>query len=86
MLSIVGWWAIPAGALTLVVLWAAWHSRTRRPQGMRETTAHYERFQAVLTRVVAADPSGESGAAPDRREPHNPNGSPPRAAGRRNVP
>ncbi|MDI2128033.1 hypothetical protein [Yinghuangia seranimata] len=58
MAAIVGWWAIPAVALAAVILWAVWRGRPRKPAGMRETVAHYEQFQAVLTRVVEAEPGG----------------------------
>ncbi|WTW97208.1 hypothetical protein OG216_29340 [Streptomycetaceae bacterium NBC_01309] len=76
MASIAGWWAIPAVALLVIVLWTSWRGRTRKPQGMHDTVAHYERFQAVLTRVVEADPRAQG----------DPNADEPRAAGRRDVP
>ncbi|MGW0657676.1 hypothetical protein [Streptodolium elevatio] len=76
MLSIAGWWAIPTVALLGIVLWTSWRGRTRGPQDMHDSVAHYERFQAVLTRVVEGD----------SRSPADPNADEPRAAGRRDVP
>lgn len=81
MASIVGWWAIPAVALLLIVLWTSWRGRSRGPQGMRGTVAEYERFQAVLTRVVETDPRSSSDAKANARRTDEP-----RAAGRRDVP
>ncbi|GAA4950007.1 hypothetical protein GCM10023205_08220 [Yinghuangia aomiensis] len=78
MASIAWWWAIPAAALILAVLWAAWHTRTRRAPGMRETTEHFAQYQAILTRVVE---SGDGSAAR-----HNPNGPQGAATARRDVP
>ncbi|UGQ14378.1 hypothetical protein LO772_12780 [Yinghuangia sp. ASG 101] len=63
MASIAGWWAIPAVALVGVVIWTMWRGRTPKPMGMRESVAHYEHFQATLTRVV----HGESAEAPSKR-------------------
>lgn len=56
MASIAGWWAIPAVAFVGVVIWTMWRGRTPKPLGMRDSVARYEHFQAVLTRVVAAEP------------------------------
>ncbi|MCF2529899.1 hypothetical protein [Yinghuangia soli] len=96
MASIAGWWAIPAVALLLIVLWTTWRGRTRKPAAMYDTVARYEQFQAVLTRVVDVDleahpPTAPQGsvrtAAPQvTRPPRNPNATEPRAAGRGDVP
>lgn len=63
MASIAGWWAIPVVALVSVVIWTMWRGRTPKPMGMRDSVAHYELFQAVLTRVVAGGP-GDTAEGP----------------------
>ncbi|NUU21574.1 MAG: hypothetical protein HOV68_08680 [Streptomycetaceae bacterium] len=62
MASIAGWYAIPAVALVLIVIWTAWRGRTRKPLGMRDTVAHYEQFQAVMSRVATTDANDDRGA------------------------
>ncbi|WP_436773536.1 hypothetical protein [Yinghuangia sp. YIM S09857] len=96
MASIAGWWAIPAVALLVIVVWTAWRGRTRRPPTMHDTVGHYEAFQAVLTRVVEAEPRSPAGAGGKPGARRNtaanagghtdPNADEPRAAGRRDVP
>lgn len=71
MRSIAGWWAIPAVALVSVVIWTMWRGRTPKPMGMRDSVAHYEHFQAVLTRVVAGPADTAKGSAKNARRPRS---------------
>lgn len=87
MAAIAGWWALPAVALVVIVVWTMWRGRTRRPLGMYDTVTHYEQFQAVLTRVVAADPvTGEDADRPGAPGRTSEDTAEPRRAAGRDVP
>jgi hypothetical protein len=65
MAAIAYWWAIPAGATLLALLWAAWTSRPKRVQDPEDSVAGYARFRQAL--APGASPGRDERTAPPRR-------------------
>jgi hypothetical protein len=49
-MQVLVWLAIPFAAMLLAIVWVAWSNRPRKPQGMNESVAAFQRFR----RAVAA--------------------------------
>ena len=47
-MEVLGWLAIPVGAVLLAVVWVAWVSRAKPPADVHETLEEYERFKAAF--------------------------------------
>jgi hypothetical protein len=48
--EVLGWLAIPVGAVLLALVWVAWVSRSRPPADVQDTLEDYQRFKAAFER------------------------------------
>ena len=62
-------WLLPLPVATSgAIAWVAWRSRTRRPQGPRESIREHERFRAAMAAPLpAARPRSGSRRSSSRR-------------------
>lgn len=54
-MEILAWLGFPVVATLSAIGWASWSSRTRRPQGMDDSMAAYEKFRRALGGATGPD-------------------------------